>query len=202
MDLSITLIIVGVTSLISYQAFNNRGLFESLKHYPYIETRENQYYRLLTSGFVHGDMTHLFINMYVLYTFGEVVESLFVSQYGNMGRVIFLLFYLALLVISDIPTHLQHRNNPGFAAIGASGATSGIVFVYVLLDPWQWFIFPPLPGIIMAVGYLAYSSWANKNRNDGIGHSAHFFGAIAGVILSLILLDGLLDNFLSKIVSP
>ncbi len=202
MSISITIILVGLTGLISYQAFSNRQLFDSLKHYPYIEHREKQYYRLLSSGFVHGDMNHLLINMFVLWQFGTVVERLFMIEYGNMGRLFFLLFYLVLLVLSDLPTHINKKNDPRYAAIGASGATSGIVFIYVMNDPWQWFIFPPLPGILMGVGYLIYSSWANNNRQDGIGHSAHFWGALAGVALGLLLLPDLGASFLSKILSP
>lgn len=202
MEFSITILLVGITSLISYQALSNRNLFDTLKHYPYLESKEKQYYRLLSSGFVHGDMNHLLINMFVLWQFGTQVESLFLAKFGMSGRIYFLLFYLAILVISDLPTHLKHRNNPRYTAIGASGATSGIVFVYVLQQPWNWFLFPPLPGILMAVGYLWYSSWASKNSRDNIGHSAHFWGAVAGVVLSIILIPELLNIFADQILKP
>jgi len=211
MSLSITLVLVIITGLISYRAgltpqqkYAGGGLFDKLKHYPVAESNNKEYYRFLTSGFVHGSWTHLLINMFVLWQFGEIIEMTFVQVFGNMGRLLFLLLYLTAIVIADIPTYLQHRNNPSFASIGASGAVSAIVFAYILFYPLQGltFIFFPffsIPAIIMGIGYLIYSSWASKNSRDNIDHSAHFAGAIYGIIFTVIAYPAVISHFMSSV---
>ncbi len=203
MSISITLIIVAVTAIISYQALNNRQIIETLKHYPYAEARDKSYYRMLSGGFVHGSMMHLLINMYVLYTFGEYVENKFVANFCTLnGRMIYLVFYLAIIFLADIPSFLKHKNNPSYASVGASGATSGIIFVFIMINPWSMlglmFIIP-IPAIIFGVLYLIYSSWAANTKNDGIDHSAHFWGAIAGIVLALILMPDIGSIFIHQL---
>lgn len=201
--MTITLIIIAVTCLISWQGFNNQGLFNGLKHYPYVEYRQKEYYRMLSSGFLHGSMTHLIINMYVLYAFGEYVETRFVQEYGSTkGRILYVVAYLITILLADIPTHFSKQNDPSYAAIGASGGTSGIIMIFVLFEPWRMLLFYfviPIPAIVFGLLYLGYSSWASNNSNDNIGHSAHFWGAIAGVALALIMLPDSSRSFLSKI---
>ena len=204
MGLTITYLLMGVTCLVSYMAFNNRNLFDQLKHNPYTEHRDKSYYRLISSGFVHGDMMHLLINMYVLYIFGNTVESYFLGVYGvTIGRIIFLAVYLIAIIIGDLPSFFKHKDNFGYSAIGASGATSAIVFMYCILNPWSWlglFFIIPIPAIIFAVLYLVYSSWASKNSRDNIGHDAHFWGAIAGVVLMFGTNLSLLGTFFSDLM--
>jgi len=184
--MSVTVGILIITGLISYQAFSNREMFEKLKHHPFTEQRQKQYYRLLSSGFVHGSMNHLLINGFVLYMFGQFVEDLFARDFGAWGPVMFLLLYLTAIVAGDLPSHFKHKNNPNYSAVGASGATSALVLIYCLYNPWGWFIYPPVPAIVFGIGYLFYSSWADKtNRADGIGHSAHLWGALWGIAFYL-----------------
>jgi len=204
MSISITIVIVIVTCLISWQGFNNRQLFNALKHNPYEEHRDKEWYRMVSSGFLHGDVMHLGVNMYVLYTFGEFVEYEFVSHYGMMtGRLLYVLCYLLIILLADIPSFFSKRNDPGYSAIGASGGTSGIIMIFVLFNPWSMlllFFAIPIPAIILGVGYLAYSSWANQNSNDNIDHGAHFWGAVAGIVLCIIFLPESLGIFLEKVV--
>jgi len=185
--MSITIVLIIITALISYQGFNKPDIVEKLKHHPYREHNSKEYYRLLSSGFVHGSTTHLLINGFVLYMFGEQIEQLFGSLYGaGMGRIMFLALYLTAILAGDIPTHFKHKNNPNYSAVGASGATSALVMIYCLIAPWNWFIYPPVPAIVFAVGYLIYSSWADRtNKADGIGHSAHLYGALWGLVFIL-----------------
>jgi len=70
--------------------------------------------------------------------------------------------------------------------VGASGATSALVFAFILFDPWQWFLFPPLPALLFGVAYLWYSSYMDKRGMDNIGHNAHFWGAVYGIVFTLI----------------
>ncbi len=202
--MSITLILVIITSLISYQAFNNRDLFSKLKHHPYSSHKNKEWYRLLTSGFVHGDFVHLLFNMYVLYNFGELIENVFISIHGEMmGRSAYLIMYIGSVVISSIPSQMKHKDNPYYSAIGASGAVSAILFAYVLFAPWSWlelFFVIPIPAIVFAVLYLAYSSWAINNAKDNIGHSAHFTGAIAGIILTIAIYPEIIPLFAERLM--
>jgi len=202
--ITVTLIIIGVTILTSWRAFKDRGLFEKLKHYPFVENRDKEYYRFLSSGFVHGSGMHLFINMYVLYTFGDVVERIFSQEFGMVGRIIYVFFYISAIVVADIPTFVKHKMNPSFASIGASGAVSAIVFVFILFDPWQGltFIFFPffsIPAFILGIGYLIYSSWASNRGGGRIDHSAHLAGAIYGIFFMIALRPSLMLNFVESI---
>lgn len=203
--MSITLLIVIFTCLVSYYCLNNSEMTQKLKHYPIAEHRAGEYYRMLTSGFVHGSYWHLGINMFVLYEFGRVVERLFLSQFGQvLGGGIYLLAYLAMIVLGDIPTFLKHKDNPGYASIGASGATSGILFMYIIWSPWSMlslYFFIPIPAIVLGVLYLWYSSWASKNQQDMIDHDAHLFGALAGVVLMFVCIPASITRFWGELVS-
>ena len=91
--MSVTLIIIIFTCIISIQAFNRMDIFEKLKHHPYTELRQKEYYRWLTSGFLHADYVHLGINMFVLWQFGTVVEREYQVEFGSsVGMFLFLLF--------------------------------------------------------------------------------------------------------------
>ncbi len=202
--MSITLLLVILTCIVSYRAFENRELYSRLKHHPYSVARYGEYHRFLTSGFVHVDWTHLLINMYVFYIFGEVVESRFLYEFGNVfGRIYFILLYLVCIVAADLPSFFKHRDYSGYSAVGASGGVSGITFAFVLFYPWHQlllFFIIPMPAIVFAVLYLVYSSYASKNINDNIGHDAHFFGAITGFIFTILLKPALLVLFMQQLL--
>lgn len=206
MSISITLVIIVITGLVSYQSFEKRALFEKLKHYPVAEKKNKEYYRFLSSGFVHGSWGHLIINMYVLYMFGEAIEYQFSNIFGSMGRILFIIFYLSAIVVADIPTYIKHQNNPGFASIGASGAVAAIVFAFIMFNPWNQLViifipFLPFPAILGGIAYLIYTSWASKNKSDHIDHSAHFAGAIYGMLFLIIMKPALLTQFVDKIMN-
>ena len=127
-----TLIIIIITCAVSFLCFNNEKLFNELKHYPVVEASRGQYYRWLTSGFVHGDLMHLFVNMFVLYEFGRPVESYLTYYFGTSGgSILYLMTYLLIIVMGDIPTYYKNRNNPYFASVGASGGVSGILCIFI-----------------------------------------------------------------------
>lgn len=201
--MSITLIIIILTGLVSYQALNDRSMVEKLKHYPYLTARNGEYHRLLTGGFVHGSMTHLLINMFVLYSFGEYVEYAFLRDFGEMqGRLFYLLLYLGAVVVANMGTFLGQKDNPNFASVGASGATSAVMLAFVIYNPWAMlgiFFVIPCPAIIAAVLYLVYSSWASKNSNDMIDHAAHFYGAVFGILFVFISQPGMVKIFLDSV---
>jgi membrane associated rhomboid family serine protease len=201
--MTLTLVLVILTSLISYQAFQNPELLFKLKHTPAREVGAKEYYRMLSSGFVHGSWMHLIINMFVFYQFGEYVEYQFIFYFGEvMGRMNYLLLYLLAIIFGDIPTLIKHRNNPAFSSVGASGAVSAIVFVYVLFQPWSLlllFFIIPIPAIIAAVLYLVYSSWASKRGQDMIDHDAHLYGALFGFLFAIVLRPAFFMEFINRL---
>lgn len=185
--MSITLILVVMTGIISYQAFNNPSMKQQLLFYPVAVKEQGQLFRFLSHGFVHSNWTHLLVNMYVLYIFGEYCEFRFSLLFGEVGgRIAYLLFYLTAIIAASIPSYLRHQGNRYYRALGASGATSAIVFTYVLFNPWNWFLFPPLPAIIFGIAYLWYSNYMDKKGGDNIGHNAHFWGAVYGLVFIVV----------------
>lgn len=203
--MSLTLILVVVTGLISYQAFSNRNVLDKFILYPALMKDTKQWYRFISSGFVHADWQHLLINMLVLYQFGTILERNFSSIFGpGFGQILYILLYITSIIIADIPAYLKHQNDPSYRALGASGGTSALVFAYILFNPWGWFTFPPLPALIFGVGYLLYSSYMGKRGMDNIGHDAHFWGAVYGVFFmifaALAFQPGLVNYFLAQLM--
>lgn len=205
MSISITMLIIAFTVLVSIQGFGNYSILERLRHFPAREGSAKEYYRVLSAGFVHADWMHLLINMFVLYNFGELIERYIVHLYGpSKGRILFLLMYLANIVVANLPTMIRHRHDPGFSSVGASGAVSGMVFIFILLQPWAmlyFFFILPVPAILAGIGYLAYSSWAANHGHGRIDHSAHFAGAIAGMAMMILLDHDIIPNFLHRLVA-
>ena len=198
--MTITLILVLLTCLISYQAFNNPSMKQQLLFYPVAVKGQGELYRFLSHGLVHSNWTHLLVNMYVLYIFGEYIEFQFSRLFGEvMGRIAFLLFYLSAIIVASIPSYFRHQDNRYYRALGASGATSAVVFAFVVFNPWEWFLFPPLPAIIFAVAYLLYSSYMDKRGSDNIGHNAHFWGAVYGLAFLFVSMAALKPAWLQSI---
>ena len=188
------LIIVGLTVLVSAYAWSNHDLMESWILRPYRMARDNgQWYRFLTSGFLHADWGHLLFNMIAFYSFGQLV--LFYLKVGlgeTNGLLIFLLLYLGGIVVSDIPTYFRHRDDRQYGSLGASGGVASVLFAGVIFAPlnkiYMMFIPVGIPGFIFGFLYLAYSYYQGRRRGDNINHDAHFYGALYGVILVLVLM--------------
>lgn len=196
--LSQTIIIIIITTLISILSFSNRKLYSDLIMYPPAINR-GQYYRLLTSGFIHADWNHLIFNMLTLYFFGKPVESAMDSIIGRFG---FLALYLGGIIISDLPSYFKNRNNSHYASLGASGGVSSVVFAFILFAPWAWFAFPPVPAIVYGIGYLVYCIYMSKKGGDRINHDAHFWGALYGIVFTIINEPRITSYFLDQLMHP
>jgi membrane associated rhomboid family serine protease len=209
----VTYIIMGITVLVSYLCFNDRALFEKLKHSPYQESNNGEYYRLITAGFVHGSWIHLGVNMFVFYSFGRFTEAAISGYYTSFSEyafapaiapLVYLALYLLTIVIANIPTLLKHKDNPHYGAIGASGAVSGATFCYILYLPWEKIYLYGIIGIysiIAGVAFLFYSQYAAKKGGDNIDHTAHFYGAIAMPIMLIALRPGLIGHFIEMLTT-
>lgn len=195
-----TILIVVVTAVISIMGFSNRRLINELIMDP-ILIKSGQYYRLLTSGFVHSDYMHLIFNMFTLYSFGQYTELSFFNHYGKFT---FTIVYLVGIIVSSIPSYIKNRNNTRYLALGASGGVSAILFSSILLNPWATLgiFFIPCPAIIFGVLYLGYSWYMNKKGTDNIGHEAHFYGAIFGLAITIIIEPSVFPYFIEALQHP
>ena len=203
--MSVTLIIIVVTAIISIMAWNNYSLMNRWIMNPYQVANRGQYYRLITSGFLHADWGHLIFNMFSLYFFGGFIEQVFGLLFGPMAPLYVVGFYLAAILVSDIPTFLKHRNNPGYNSLGASGGVSAIIFAGILfrpLTPIMLFFIPiPIPGFIFGGLYLAYSYYESRRGAGNINHDAHFYGALFGILFMIVVYPPILPGFFEQISS-
>ena len=197
----ITLAIIAITCVVSFMAFNNARLMNDLILWPPAITRSREYHRLVTYGLIHADFNHLLFNMITLFFFGRVMEGFYTTQLGTLG---FALFYIGALVVSILPTYLNNRSNPNYRSLGASGAVSAVLFGYILLAPWSRIIVfvLPMPAIIYAVLYVAYSIYMDRRGQGNVNHSAHLWGAAFGIAFTLLVRPEVLSHFLSQLAQP
>jgi membrane associated rhomboid family serine protease len=191
--MSITLIIVVITCVISIIALNNPKLKADLIFWPAVIKTNGQYFRFLTYGLIHADYIHLSFNMLSLYSFGIFVEQQVFSApflFYEKGKIFFLAMYVLALVISTIPDYFKYRDVYGYTALGASGAVSAVIFSGIILRPQLpiRFMFIPfdIPGYIFGILFLVLSAYLAKRGKDNIGHVAHFFGAIFGIVFTVV----------------
>jgi membrane associated rhomboid family serine protease len=204
MDLNgsfMTLVLIGITVLVSWLAFNNMRLLERLILWPPAIRRRHQYDRLITHGFVHADFQHLLFNMITLYFFGRLIEQFFADYIGHVG---FALFYLSALLVAILPTYLRHIDDPSYRSLGASGAVSAILFSFILLQPWAMiYVFVvPVPAILYGVLYVGYSIWMDRQGRGNVNHSAHLWGAGYGVLFTLVMEPRVGPAFLEHALHP
>ncbi|MGI9191750.1 MAG: rhomboid family intramembrane serine protease [Chitinophagaceae bacterium] len=202
--MSVTLLIILITVLVSIAGFQNSQIIHQALFYPSVMDSRKEYWRFFTHGFIHADWSHLIFNMLTLYFFGKNCESAFEYLYGNTWM--FPLFYLAALLMSSLPSYAKHKNNYSYRALGASGAVASVLFYTILLNPWQLLMIQfiiPIPAILFGVGYIAYSSYQSKNGSgDGIGHEAHLWGAVFGLVFPLATKPEIFPYFINQLLHP
>jgi membrane associated rhomboid family serine protease len=203
------LILIGLTVAISAYAWSNRDLMEAWIMEPYVIARNGQWYRLLTSGFLHADWSHLLFNMFAFYSFSPVVLATLAQGYGaGPGLGLFLLLYLGGIVVSDLPTYFRHRDERNYRSLGASGGVASVLFASILLFPVNShgggiIIFPlpvPIQPFLFGILYLLYSWYMGRRRGDNINHDAHFYGALYGVLLTAALVPGVVPQFVQQVL--
>ena len=197
----VTLVLIAITVLVSWQAFERPQLLGRLILWPPAVDRRRQYDRLLTHGFIHADWMHLLFNMITLFFFGGTIERAFAPYIGPVG---FLLFYLSAILVAILPTYLRHRHDPNYRSLGASGAVSAVLFASILINPWSLLLvfFIPMPAIVFGVCYIGYSIWMDKRGGDNINHSAHLWGAGYGVLFTAMMEPRIIGVFLERLASP
>ncbi|MDR1075690.1 MAG: rhomboid family intramembrane serine protease [Xanthomonadaceae bacterium] len=198
----VTWLLIGITCVVSWLAFNNPKLAERLILWPPAIERNRQYDRLLTCGFIHADFSHLLFNMVTLFFFGGQIEDVMNTLSGS--RLTYPAFYLAALVVSILPSYFKNQKNARYYSLGASGAVSAILFAFILLAPWSLIIVMviPVPAILYALFYVGYSIWMDRQGGDNINHSAHLAGAAFGVIFMVAMNPRVLQHFWQALLQP
>ena len=197
--LTSTNIIVASTCLVSFLLMNSRKGKSALLFHPVTISRRRQWHRFITSGFIHADMMHLAINMFVLWSFGSAIEQIYYPHFfGELSTTKYLILYFGGIIVSSIPSYIRHKNDPSYAALGASGGVSAVVFAVIIFAPWDnlyLYGIIAIPKILAGVGYLIYSWLKDKKSNDRIGHMAHFTGAVWGFLFTGFLNPDLFVRF-------
>ena len=179
---AVTIGVIVANLLVSLRGFNDQVFFERYK-FGIGAIQAGQRERMITSGFLHVDFAHLFMNMFTLYFFADVVIRWFDSPK-------FLIIYMVSLLAGSLLALFFHKNEPFYSAVGASGAVTGILYSAILLQPdMRLIIFPiplPIPAYILGIAYLLYSIYGMKKRLGNIGHTAHFGGAVGGYFITLL----------------
>lgn len=182
-------VLISLVALYVYPPLVEQGYLK-----PYRAVRKKTWYELLTAGFLHANIGHLFVNMFTLYFFGPVMERILGSKY-------FLGLYLTGLIVSGIPSVIKFKDDPSYATLGASGAVGSILFAFIFLFPLEplmiLFIPIPIPAFVFAILYLIYSMYASKQERGRINHEAHVAGAIWGIVYLLLFVPNTIDHILT-----
>lgn len=196
-----TLALVIITAALSIWAFNDGNIIDKLLLYPKLMKSPSEYYRLLTNGFVHADWQHLIFNMVTLLFIGNYVEQ-FYQAIG--AHTLYLVLYIAGIIVSSIPSFIKHRNDYSYRSLGASGGTSAVLFSMVYISPWTKItvLVFPMWSIIFAVLYVVYSVYSARQRRDNINHDAHLWGAVFGFIFTFLFDPTHGQLFIQQILNP
>ena len=200
--MEITYVIMIVIALVTYAAWKRPELHKKLMLNPYQTIRTKQYYRLLTSGFVHNNSMHLFLNLLTLYFFGLAIEQIFNAYFQETGQILYVFLFLSAIIIANIPTTLKQRNNPNYNSLGASGGVAALVLAFILFDPMRnlcLYFAICLPGYILGALFIVYSIYMSKRNSDNVNHDAHLYGALYGLLFTLVIRPSTISTFIEAI---
>ena len=197
-------VLMVLTIAVSLICLQSARLADALALRPDRMFRRREYYRLVTCGFVHADLGHLFFNMLSFYFFAFTLERV-------LGTPAFLVLYFAALIVSSLGSALKHRRDPDYSAVGASGAILGVLFASIVYFPEQKLLLLPIPipipAPLFAIGYLAYSIYSARlaqqdpRRGGRINHDAHLYGAATGLVFVAVLTPWAYGVLLQKLAA-
>ena len=176
----LNLIIINAIVFLAQKVFDSTyDLTNILALYPY-NSGLFKPYQLVTHMFAHGNLLHIFFNMYALWIFGAVLERLW-------GAKKFFIFYIVCGLAAGVTQMFFVSNS---AAIGASGAIMGLLGAFAYTFPNTEFFILPLPFPIkakyMAAIYAAIDLFGGFAGGDNVAHFAHLGGLAMGLILVII----------------
>lgn len=204
--MSITNCIVGITCLVFLVFLRNKQAKSSLVFHPFSVAQKGQWYRFFSSGLVHAGVFHLGVNMLVLWSFGQSVETRYYPYFmESFSSIKYILLFFGGIAVASIPNYFVHRNNPNYAALGASGGVAAVVFANIVFAPWDnLYLFGAVavPQIFAGAAYLIYSLIKAACSKDNVGHMAHFTGALWGVGFTFALNYELFGRFIFLLTDP
>ncbi len=201
-DTPITILLIAANVIFSFIGFSNNDLVNKTIGWPYYTKRENQYYRFITSGFLHADWMHLIFNMFTFYFFGSNLE-IYLKIFNLGGSVAYLAIYFLGMIVADIPSFIKHKDDYHYRSLGASGAVSAVVFAVIIFSPWQeirLYGAIRMSALLFAVLYIVYCVYMGKQNNDNVNHDAHLWGSIFGLVFTLALLIAMKPGIVTPIV--
>ncbi len=199
-----TLRIIILTVFASVICFYNRDMLSKLIFNPWMVSERKQWYRMITSGFIHADWLHIGLNMLVFFSFGLAVERYYEMIFGVKGTYYFVMLYVAAIIFSITPSYVKHKHDYNYNALGASGAVAAVLFTAILFNPLApvyLFGIIKLPGILVGVGYLFYEYRAGKQGGTNINHDAHFWGALFGVAYTILIHPPVVIHFFNQLTN-
>lgn len=199
----INFIIIALTVIISLLAWNQPELFSKLKFNPFLTRERKEYWRMVSYGLIHADWIHLFVNMFVLYSFGSLVTQYFELLFPGKSIFYYLILYIGGLLVASAPGYGKHKDNPYYNAVGASGAVSAVLFSSIIFNPmakiYLFFVPIGIPAVVFGILYLVYSAYMDKKAKDNVGHDAHFWGGVYGFVITIALKPELFLHFINEI---
>lgn len=179
----LSLLIILLNVLFTYKGFKDQYFFERYK-FNVGAVQKGQWERIISAGFLHVDYSHLIFNMFTFYFFGDIV----IYRLGIIG---FFAVYFLSLISGNLFSYIYYKKSSLYSAVGASGAVTGTLYAAIVLYPEMrlgiMFIPIPLPAYLVGLGYMLYTLYGIKKANDNIGHTAHFAGALSGLIIAIVL---------------
>ena len=203
MDLNFTLIFIIIITVSSIFGWNNPSFQSKWMFNPYSIYHGKQYYRFLSSGFIHSNLAHLIFNLIALYFFGGVIERIYLKLYGCSGIILFIITFLAGIIVSNLKTYFKFRNSSYYNSLGASGGVASVLFASIIYKPTVgiciYFAFC-MPAFILGAIYLIYSYYSGKRMADNVNHDAHLFGSLFGIVFTILLRPIVLVEFIQQII--
>jgi len=203
MEFNYTLVLIFITTISSIYGWNNPSLQSKWMFNPYAVNHGKQYYRLLSSGFIHSNTMHLLFNMIALYFFGGVIERIYNTTFGKFGIAFYLITYLAGIIVANLKTLNKYKDSSFYNSLGASGGVASVLFASILYRPTVgiciYFAFC-MPAFILGAFYLVYSYYSGKRMGDNVNHDAHLFGSLFGIIFTTLLRPMVLVEFFQQIL--
>jgi membrane associated rhomboid family serine protease len=203
----ITYCILAFTIVFSLIGFRDKAFFIKYLYSPWrVHSDRKEWYTVFTHAFLHADYGHLFFNMFALYSIGlELEQYVFPAFFPLHARYYYLLLYFGGIVVSSVPAYEKNKNNPGYSAVGASGAIFAVLFSFILINPTAklgiMFIPFDIPAFVLGILYLGYEFYMSKRGGTRIGHDAHLWGGLFGIAFTIILHPAFAKGFYTQIAA-
>lgn len=201
----ITYTILAITIFISITSMDNYVLKNKLMFNAYMIKERKEWYRFFSHGLIHADWMHLIFNMLALYMVGKFVEDSYVVIFEGKGILFFILLYVGGLAMSSLYSYERNKENIYYNALGASGAVSAVIFAFIMLAPnaQMGLLFIPflkIPAYIFGFVYIGFEYYLSKRGNTGIAHDAHLWGAVYGIVLTIVFKPSIASSFIDQII--